>query len=168
MPPEPLYGWRGLAYVAGYIYVSTSSLVGNWFLRYNIALDIWAYLTQAGGGPIEYTGGDYLYANTLKEVMLSPFFQRYSISGGSWEARADPPESQLDDLVYTGGDYLYAITYFGAFYRYSISGDSWETMANTPGNVGGASLAYDGGNYIYALRGSDFRDFWRYSISGNS
>jgi len=125
-------------------------------------------LTEAGGGPIEYAGGDYLYANTVREVMISPFFQRYSISGDSWAARADPPENQLDDLAYTGGDGIYAISYLEGFYRYTISGNSWETIANTPGNVGGASLAFDGDDYIYALKGSDFTDFWRYSISGDS
>ncbi|MFQ5758369.1 MAG: hypothetical protein ACE5IF_01680 [Candidatus Bathyarchaeia archaeon] len=167
-PPEPPLGWVGLAYAAGNIYLSTTSIVGQWFLRYNIALDTWTYLTSAGGGPVEYIGGDFLYANTLREIYFSPFFQRYSISGDGWDARADPPESWLHDLVYAGGDYLYAITLPDTFYRYSISGDSWETVADTPGDVGGASLAYDEGDYIYALRGPGFTEFWRYSISGNS
>jgi len=32
----------------------------------------------------------------------------------------------------------------------------------------GGALAYDGSDYIYAFRGDDAKDFWRYSISGNS
>jgi len=42
-------------------------------------------------------------------------------------------------------------------------------MASTPDTVKqGACLAYTGGDYIYALRGYDTTDFWRYSISENS
>ncbi len=45
----------------------------------------------------------------------------------------------------------------------------WEIMANTPSTVGGGgSLAYNGGDYIYAFRGNDQTSFYRYSISGNS
>lgn len=37
-PPKSPIGWVGLAYVAGKIYLSTSSIMGNWFLCYDIAL----------------------------------------------------------------------------------------------------------------------------------
>ena len=38
-----------------------------------------------------------------------------------------------------------------------------------PDAVGeGGALTYDGGDYIYALRGSATTDFWRYSISTDS
>ena len=48
----------------------------------------------------------------------------------------------------------------------------WETLGavceNTPAKVGsGASLAYIGGNYIYALRGNS-TDFLRYSVTMDS
>ncbi|MBN1367754.1 MAG: hypothetical protein JW967_07495 [Dehalococcoidales bacterium] len=50
-----------------------------------------------------------------------------------------------------------------------IPGNSWSSMANTPANIGvGGALAYDGNNYIYALRGNNSSSFYRYSISGNS
>ncbi len=46
---------------------------------------------------------------------------------------------------------------------------AWTSMANAPEKVKwGGALAYDGTNYIYAFRGDDEKDFWRYSISGNS
>ncbi len=46
---------------------------------------------------------------------------------------------------------------------------TWTHMADAPFNVaGGGALAFDGGDYIYALRGGGKKDFARYSISGDS
>ena len=44
-----------------------------------------------------------------------------------------------------------------------------QAMASAPSAVeNGGSLAWTGGDYIYAFRGGGTTDFWRYSISGNS
>ena len=46
---------------------------------------------------------------------------------------------------------------------------AWTSMASAPEKVKwGGALAYDGTNYIYAFRGDEEKDFWRYSISGNT
>ncbi len=51
----------------------------------------------------------------------------------------------------------------------SISSGGWSVMANAPDRVrSGGALCYTGGDYIYALRGDYSREFWRYSISGDS
>jgi len=65
---------------------------------------------------------------------------------------------------------IYATTGNSAnFFIYNTATDTWETRANTPANVGaGGALAYDGGDYIYALKGAITNNFWRYSISGNT
>ena len=48
-------------------------------------------------------------------------------------------------------------------------GNKWKNRTSALANVGdGGALAYDGVEYIYALRGGNSTDFWRYSISGNS
>ncbi len=46
--------------------------------------------------------------------------------------------------------------------------NAWETMGVAPGTILGGALAYDGKDFIYALRGNTTTDFYRYSISGNS
>lgn len=51
----------------------------------------------------------------------------------------------------------------------ALSAGGWTTLADAPNNVRtGGALAYASGDYIYALRGNNTNDFWRYSISGNS
>jgi len=52
----------------------------------------------------------------------------------------------------------------------AVPSGTWTPMASIPGGSvrEGADLVYTGGDYIYALRGNNSRDFGRYSISGNS
>jgi hypothetical protein len=52
-----------------------------------------------------------------------------------------------------------------------VASGSWTTLADTPANVQwGGALAYDdsGSGSIYALRGDDKKDFWRYDIGTNT
>jgi outer membrane protein assembly factor BamB len=86
--------------------------------------------------------------------------------------RVDTSSSPGDVKLAASGGSNYAYALRGkntkTFWRYDASADSWTPLANTPANVKyGGSLAYDGGNYIYAFRG-DSTTFWRYDISANS
>ena len=50
----------------------------------------------------------------------------------------------------------------------ALNTSGWTTLAQTPTNaIAGAALAYGGGDYLFAMRGSN-RDFWRYGMSGDT
>ena len=99
------------------------------------------------------------------------------------------------NLVWTGGDYIYYMP--GAYNeslsrdaefawgRFVISENRWERLADMPLNVNpeteetdgvddGGSAVWDGGNFIYVLKGGDgsgsdpAENFYRYSISDDS
>ncbi len=55
------------------------------------------------------------------------------------------------------------------FYEYDINTDAWTRLADAPNTIyygGGVVSGPDG--YIYALRGNNNTDFWRYNISTNT
>ena len=71
-------------------------------------------------------------------------------------ANVDPTTSPGDLQLATEGYYIY--TFPGneqsGFWRYDVVADGWAAMAEAPAAVNdGGALAYDGGNYIYALKG---------------
>jgi hypothetical protein len=74
-----------------------------------------------------------------------------------------------------GGDYVYLLKGSNTteFYRYSIGANAWEAMPNAPlGTSGkmfknGSCLTYDGGDTIFALKGT-YNEFFTYSISGRN
>jgi len=128
------------------------------------------------GGAMVYGGGDHIFV--LRHNNYDPAqMLRYSINGNIWSTMANAPDiAYFGSTVYGGGDFIYAfpgLLWNGAhweagtaFWRYSITGNSWTTMASV-GSVGaGNSLAFDGGNFIYATMASNW--FQRYSIAGNS
>jgi hypothetical protein len=156
------------------------------FWRYSISGNSWATMTVAPyttggvahGGALASTGGDFIYGlegNGQNE------FARYSISAGTWTTMATTPGgvSNGGALVYPGtGDFIYAFrgSTTTTFLRYSISGNTWVSSAGSPTIVApapapvvlGSALVSTGGDYIYAFRGNNTTDFWRYSISGNT
>lgn len=109
------------------------------------------------------------------------WFSRYSISGDSWQALANTTADQGegDAMAWVSSENCIYATIGGEqrptyFMRYDPSTDSWsDAPSDSPAGMGdGASLAWTGGNYLYALRGefledSALCDFWRYSISEN-
>ena len=70
----------------------------------------------------------------------------------------------------TTPQYKLEVVGMGSFDYLKYKKDVWVAMADTPATVygGGSQAVYTGGDYIYALRGDDTTDFWRYSISSNS
>lgn len=124
---------------------------------------------MGSGGDLVYYDG-YFYAPRGRN---STDFWRYHIASNTWETLTSTPIEFNDD---TKGAEAGGLIYFfrGAgmteFYAYDPVADSWSTLAETPEIVRyGATLVYPGsGDYIYASRGQNTQQFWRYSISGNS
>lgn len=57
---------------------------------------------------------------------------------------------------------------YTGFVRFIYTENKWYLMADTPDKVQwGGSLTYDGSD-IYALRGKDSKDFWKYDITSNT
>ncbi|MFA6350445.1 MAG: hypothetical protein WCY12_05945, partial [Candidatus Omnitrophota bacterium] len=72
------------------------------------------------------------------------------------------------------GNYIYSIwsSWTTQFMRWDVANKKWEAFANPPFTVSdgyymsSTALAYPGaGDYIYCLRGTATKDFYRYSIS---
>jgi hypothetical protein len=146
----------------------------------------WISSAVLPGGALTY-GEGHVYAVVGGEDGSGPsrarIFRRFVVADGVWEDLASTPApigpggalAFVDDV---DGPFVYALRggRIGAegtsgndeFWRYSVADDSWENLAPAPNflNPGGA-LAFDGDDWIYAMRGRS-TDFWRYSISGGN
>ena len=119
-------------------------------------------------------------------------FYKYTPGNNTWTQLTNAPVGFYGgaDLAYykdaSNNEYVFALGGYNAknFYRYNIASNDWTKMADTLDTVGyGGSLVYPpgGGDFIYAFRGcwtkpntegyyyaNGYREFWRYSISGNT
>ncbi len=119
----------------------------------------------------------YALAGARYEDADRRLFLRYRLSTGTWEYLPETPGPQGagNALVWSGWDgklyaFLGSSQHGTVFARYDPQSVSWVLRADPPGGVDdGASLAWAGGRFLYALRGeyhesSPLRDFWRYDI----
>jgi hypothetical protein len=95
-----------------------------------------------------------------------------------WGQLADVPAGAKALKEGTGlaavNGYIYLLRGSGTtdFYRYNINVPGWETMAPAPVGISGkpykngSSIAYDGGDTIWCLKGS-YNEFAAYSVTGN-
>lgn len=126
------------------------------------------------------TDGAYIYA--IKGYYTDSF-TKFDPEIRKWTKLANTPVNAGlygASITYGGDGYVYAI--FGQygspddsnnirrqFFRYSIVDDEWERLTNCPDNYfEGASLAGDGGTYIYMVRGDYSNSFFRYEIATNT
>ena len=102
-----------------------------------------------------------------------------------WERLANFPEGDHSKQVKDGGAltvhadslvYAFKGNNTQEFYKYNIGRDSWALAETIPyqGRTtrkrikAGSGLAADNGRYIYALKGNNSLDFWRYTVGGDS
>ena len=165
---------------------------GTKFYRYSPSGNSWTEMaapsnpdsgdTFKTGTALAWDSGNYVYA--LYGAATGDnrrWFSRYSISGNSWQALANTTADQGegDAMAWVSSENcIYAAiggeqrpTYF---MRYDPSTNSWsDAPLDPPAGMGdGASLAWTGGNYLYALRGEFLEseplyDFWCYSLTDN-
>ncbi|MEO0100851.1 MAG: SBBP repeat-containing protein [candidate division WOR-3 bacterium] len=138
------------------------------------------------GGSLVAVRGRYIYAfkgNNTNE------FQMYSISGDSWTMRCSIPYAPDGKrrvkngaaLTYDGADSaIYAIKGGNTleFWKYFTNQDTWHQIAKgVPLGYSGKKVKYGSGlaylrqgqnRYIYFLKGSRTREFYRYHIQGDS
>ena len=182
---EAVVSTNNSIYIARNLYATTNPL----FWRYNTSINIWSSMSVSGlplgafrnGATLAWNNGSYIYA--LPGARYPPddvnrrLFYRYSITNNNWEQLADTPQTQGagDAITWSGYDgYIYAIMgsaqHGTAFARYKYN--SWEVLPLNPNwtfTDDGASLAWTGGEYLYALRGEYAEtvpngDFARYHI----
>lgn len=143
-----------------------------------------ALALDAAGNLYVLLGGAYADSGTTGRRYF------YLYDGIRWKPRKDTPEEQGagDAMSYVKiGEREYLYAFLGAnrsqrpaaqnvFVRYDIANDSWELLASLPWPCvdDGAALAWDGGHYVYGLRGNSLgnscqddasQEFGRYDLT---
>ena len=134
-----------------------------------------------GGGDVVYVvRNDTGYVFLLKGGKTD--FMRYNTALDSWEEMAPAPGTKWNKgswLVYDGGNLIYAhMAKFHEFYTYDLTTGSWsssslEKMPMSSTKTGKNKKSKDGGDgayddgYIYALKGGNTCEFYRYSVAEN-
>jgi hypothetical protein len=187
----PSKGAAGCASGSGAVYATKGNNTQG-FWRYEASTNAW---TQRANVPLGYTnkkvkgGTDIVWAYSAgvgHAYLLKGYrneFWRYDVAGDSWHALAKAPGlipkwDKGSWLAYDGARTIYAHkAKFHEFYKYDTELDSWFPAAlvamPTPGSAG-SKKSKDGGcgtylnSAVYALKGGNTQEFWRYSVAGNA
>ena len=149
------------------------------FYKYTVATNTWTTVASVPGTVTSGSAMAYDSANNkiyLTRGGTTTEFFMYDPEYNEWQHSYTPmPFNPYYGLAsaYDNADIVYTLPIYPNtsyinryFYKYVISTNSWTALAETPNYVlQGASLAYDGARYVYALRGSGTTTFWRYDTT---
>jgi len=204
-PEPPVYGVT-VGGAGENIYITNTSRVVRYNTTADLWEDVSVPGQFMNGSCLLWDNGNYIYAlgGGSYSMCIDPGrrnykFYRYDISNDNWTSLANTPwyQGPGDALTWVKiGDNEYIYAFFGSsssaanpngwyyypqgvqFWRYNIAYDNWdENLTPNPyGADDGASLAWTGGDNIYAFPGAydeglsdpGERHFLRYSISGNN
>jgi hypothetical protein len=156
---------------------SKSNGTVDYFMKYDIAKDIWSIITTdqiPGGGfygsTMTYDGERYIYMTRGADSATWKRYDTQATEGTRWSANLPTTAGWTQHyggmIIYVDG-YIYSTRGGNSqgFWRYNISTSSWEVLENVPAIVyRGASIANGEDGYIYATAGGNLDDFYRYNI----
>jgi len=181
-------------YGNGYVYVMHGQNTAK-FSRFNIAANSWEALPDIppwtsgknpkGGGDLAYAEVDGVpYVYVLKGYKQD--FGRYNLVTGTWEelgqapAGAKPKWDKGSWLTYDGVNTLYAHkAKYSELWTFALDSSKWSSAAlpgipypstrtgkNKKPKDGSDGVYYNG--FLYALKGGNTCEFWKYDISGGT
>jgi hypothetical protein len=187
----PSKGCRGVCDGQGHVYMTKgNNTVGFW--RYSVNGDSWAQLPDVplgvsnkrvkDGSDLAFAvSSDTGYVYLLKGSKFE--FYRFNCAAQRWETLAVAPGyphrwTEGSFLVYDSGQTIYAHkAKYHEFYAYNVQTDSWSSpRAGIPfqNSRGSSRRSRDGGSgawlngCLYALKGGNTQEFWRYNPSTDS
>ncbi len=190
----PAKGGYGVADGERYVYLTKGNNTCE-FWRYDAAADSWTALpdvplgmsnkrVKGGNDMVCVPGpGDTSYVYLLKGQKSD--FLRYNTATSVWETMSQAPINTKPKwdrgswLVYDGQNTIYAHkAKFHELWAYDVAADSWTAQLSgmpfirtSPGKSkksrDGSGAAYDAGR-VYALKGGNTVEFWRYHTDGDS
>ncbi|MGQ9707370.1 MAG: right-handed parallel beta-helix repeat-containing protein [bacterium] len=192
---KPAYKGAAGCYGDGYIWaVKGNNTPGFW--RYSIADSTWEQLADIpagasgknpkGGTDVAYAKlGGVGYVYLLKGYKQD--FMRYNTETDAWEQLPNAPAGTKPKwdkgswiVIDDDGTWLYAHkAKYQEFWQFDLTSGQWNTtqlqgMPIASSRTGKNKKSKDGGDgayyngFIYALKGGNTCEFWRYDISANS